>query len=327
MIKVEELCKGIQAGDSLAIAKAITFIESSLTEHRRFAEQILSHLPTQKKTTIRIGISGIPGVGKSTFIEKIGSWVLQNAPEKKIAILLVDPSSPLEGGSILADRVRMNELSAHKNVFIRPTPTQGSLGGLAKRSRETILILEAAGFDYVFVETAGVGQNEFHIASLVDLFVLMSMPSTGDEWQALKKGINELADIIIINKADGVLKDEAEKLKSIFTLAFSYHGTSDLPKILACSAVKGQEEMGKIWHEFLAFIEKQKKEKAFEKRRKKQNTFWFDEELFLRLKDEINTNPKLVNALASFREKASDKGAVSISLEVEKAAIFLLSKI
>ncbi len=327
MIKTDDLCKGIQSCDTLAIAKAITLIESTLEEHRRLAEQVLSGLRFVKSQAIRIGISGIPGVGKSTFIEKIGSCILRNEPEKKIAILLIDPSSPLEGGSILADRVRMNELSGHKNVFIRPTPTQGSLGGLAKRSRETILILEAAGFDYIFVETAGVGQSEFHVASLVDLFVLMCMPSTGDEWQALKKGINELADIIIINKADGLLKDEAEKLKSIFNLAFSYHSTNELPKVLACSAVKGQDEMEKVWLEFLRFIREQKKENFFEKRRKKQNVFWFDEELILRIKDEIRANPKLVKKLAPFRKKASDEGALSISLEVEKAAALLLSEI
>lgn len=320
---IDTLYKNIKAGDTRAIAKAITLIESNLREDRKPAMELLSKLQAGRKhNSIRIGISGIPGVGKSTFIDKFGSYVLQNNPATKIAILTIDPSSPMEGGSILADRLRMTSLSNHPNVFIRPTPTSGTHGGLSRRTRESMFLLEAAGFDLLFVETVGVGQTEFHVASLVDIFLLLQMPSTGDEWQAMKKGILELADLIIVNKADGDLKTEAMKLKKVLQLSFP---SADGPKILSCSSLLG-EGIDEIWKEVNSKITEWKSQQIFSEKRIEQNIFWFEEELLAQFKEEIDSNPKVSEVLDIFRKELSHHEGVLFSGIAEKAVKALLRK-
>ena len=194
------LVRGVLAGDRRALAKAITLVESTLPEHRRGAAALLEALLPRSGESLRVGISGAPGVGKSTFIEALGIYLLEQG--RRVAVLAVDPSSSLSGGSILGDKTRMERLSTAENAFIRPSPTAGSLGGVAAKTREVISVCEAAGYDVILVETVGVGQSETAVAEMVDVFALLQMPHAGDDLQAIKKGIVELAHLVVINKCD-----------------------------------------------------------------------------------------------------------------------------
>ncbi len=194
------LVDGVLAGQRRALAKAITLIESTRMDHQRRAQQVLNALLPRTGEEVRIGLSGVPGAGKSTFIETLGVWLIGQG--KKLAVLAVDPSSSLSGGSILGDKTRMEQLCQRPEAFIRPSPTAGSLGGVAEKTREAMLLCEAAGYDVIIVETVGVGQSETTVAGMVDMFCLLQLPNAGDDLQAIKKGIVEIADMVIINKAD-----------------------------------------------------------------------------------------------------------------------------
>ena len=196
----QTLIDGVLAGQRRALAKAITLIESTRADHQQRAQQVLNALLPQTGQAIRIGISGVPGAGKSTFIEALGVWLIEQG--KKLAVLAVDPSSSLSGGSILGDKTRMEQLCQREEAFIRPSPSAGSLGGVAEKTREAMLLCEAAGFDVIIVETVGVGQSETTVAGMVDIFCLLQLPNAGDDLQAIKKGIVEIADLVVINKAD-----------------------------------------------------------------------------------------------------------------------------
>ena len=196
----QTLIDGVLAGQRRALAKAITLIESTRADHQQRAQQVLNALLPQTGRAIRIGISGVPGAGKSTFIEALGVWLIEQG--KKLAVLAVDPSSSLSGGSILGDKTRMEQLCQREEAFIRPSPSAGSLGGVAEKTREAMLLCEAAGFDVIIVETVGVGQSETTVAGMVDIFCLLQLPNAGDDLQAIKKGIVEIADLVVINKAD-----------------------------------------------------------------------------------------------------------------------------
>ena len=196
----QTLVDGVLAGQRRSLAKAITLIESTRHDHQQRAQQVLNALLPSTGRAIRIGISGVPGAGKSTFIEALGVWLIEQG--KKLAVLAVDPSSSLSGGSILGDKTRMEQLCQREEAFIRPSPSAGSLGGVAEKSREAMLLCEAAGFDVIIIETVGVGQSETTVAGMVDIFCLLQLPNAGDELQAIKKGIVEIADLVVINKAD-----------------------------------------------------------------------------------------------------------------------------
>ena len=196
----QALIAGVRAGDRRALAKAITLLESTRAEHRRRADVVLDALLPYAGAALRLGISGVPGVGKSTFIEALGMFLL--ARGHKVAVLAVDPSSGVSGGSILGDKTRMERLSVQEHAYIRPSPSSGTLGGVAEKTREAMLVCEAAGYDVVIVETVGVGQSETTVAGMTDMFVLLQLPNAGDDLQAMKKGIMELADLVVINKAD-----------------------------------------------------------------------------------------------------------------------------
>jgi LAO/AO transport system kinase len=195
-----QLADGVAAGQRRALAKAITLIESTRTDHQRRAQALLNALLPHSGNAVRLGVSGSPGAGKSTFIEALGMWLIERG--HKVAVLAIDPSSSVSGGSILGDKTRMERLSMRSEAFIRPSPSAGSLGGVAEKTREAMLLCEAAGFDVVIVETVGVGQSETTVAGMVDAFCLIQLPNAGDDLQAIKKGIVELADLVIINKAD-----------------------------------------------------------------------------------------------------------------------------
>ena len=196
----QTLVDGVLAGQRRSLAKAITLIESKRRDHQQRAQSVLNALLPSTGRAIRVGISGVPGAGKSTFIEALGVWLIEQG--KKLAVLAVDPSSSLSGGSILGDKTRMEQLCQREEAFIRPSPSAGSLGGVAEKSREAMLLCEAAGFDVIIIETVGVGQSETTVAGMVDIFCLLQLPNAGDDLQAIKKGIVEIADLVVINKAD-----------------------------------------------------------------------------------------------------------------------------
>ena len=230
--------EAILSGDRRALAKAITLVESSRPQDRKASQDLLNELLPHTGNSIRIGITGVPGVGKSTFIESFGQTVIGDG--KKVAVLAVDPSSPVAGGSILGDKTRMEQLSRETNAFIRPSPAGKALGGVALKTRESMLLCEAAGFDVVVVETVGVGQSEHQVGSMVDFFLILLLPGGGDELQGIKKGILELADAILINKADGESENLANKTRLHYQSALSLLTQSGFwsPEVRACSALE-----------------------------------------------------------------------------------------
>ncbi|HEY9538038.1 MAG TPA: methylmalonyl Co-A mutase-associated GTPase MeaB [Kiloniellaceae bacterium] len=242
-----DLAGKLRAGDRRALARAITLIESTKPDHTGEAEALLEALLPFSGASVRIGISGVPGVGKSTFIERFGLLLVEAG--HKVAVLAVDPSSKVSGGSILGDKTRMEELSRHAQAFIRPSPTGGTLGGVARRTREAMLACEAAGFDVVIVETVGVGQSETAVAEMVDIFLLLLLPGGGDELQGIKKGIVELADAVIVNKADGDLKPAADRAAAEYYAALGLLRAPNpewRPPVLRCSALTG-EGIAAVW--------------------------------------------------------------------------------
>ena len=237
---VEALVRGVRGGDRRAIARAITLVESSRAGHLTAAAELLERLAHAPGNALRIGLSGAPGVGKSTFIESFGTFLVERG--HKIAVLAVDPSSAVSGGSILGDKTRMERLAVEPRAYIRPTPSGMSLGGVARRTRETIRIVEAAGFDVVIVETVGVGQSEAAVAAMTDIFVLLLSPGAGDELQGIKRGIVELAHLALVNKADGDLADEARRTAAEYRNAFRMLGGSRSGwkvEVHTCSALSG----------------------------------------------------------------------------------------
>src|SRR5580658_3054339 len=237
-LPIDELTASIHAGDRRALARAVTLVESTRTDHRAEAEALVEALlPATGKAT-RLGISGPPGAGKSTFIERFGLDGL--ARGHKVAVLAVDPSSKRGGGALLGDKTRMPELAKSPNAFIRPSPSGNRLGGVARRTREAIVLAAAAGFDRVIVETVGVGQSETEIAEMVDLFVLLIAPGGGDELQGLKRGILELADLVVVTKADGDLAQAAQRAVADYAHALRLVRPHDTPEVLAVSALEGR---------------------------------------------------------------------------------------
>ena len=281
----------IKSGDRRELARAITLIESTRTEHRAQAESLLTKIMPHSGKSIRIGISGVPGVGKSTFIEAFGLYLIKHG--HKVCVLAVDPSSPRTGGSILGDKTRMEMLSRSQDAFIRPSPSSGRLGGVARRTRETILICEAAGFDVILVETVGVGQSETAVANLVDMFLLLIAPGGGDELQGIKKGIVELADLVIVNKADGDLLPAAERVNRDYTAALHLlrvQSENWPPKTLMCSSINGLG-ISKIWGEVEAFKQAMAPTNALKTLRKKQAIAWMWDEIHENLIDKLKSSP------------------------------------
>ena len=263
----------ILKGNRVALAKAITLIESKKDSDRVQAQKLMEEILPYTNKSIRIGISGSPGVGKSTFIEALGLHLINKG--KKIAILAVDPSSPITGGSIMGDKTRMEELSRHPKVFIRPSPSSGTLGGVAQKSRETMLLCEASGHDLIFVETVGVGQNEIAVSNMVDFFLVLMLPNAGDELQGIKKGIIELADALLINKSDGESIPIAERTQAQYESAIKLlkpHG-SWTQKTMTCSALE-KKNIGPVWEMIENFEKLSKKTGTFQNKRAKQNKEW-----------------------------------------------------
>lgn len=275
------------------LSRAITLVESSRTDHKELAETIIDACLPHSGKSVRIGITGIPGVGKSTFIESFGMYAISQG--KKLAVLTIDPSSQISGGSILGDKTRMFELSRNESAFIRPSPSGDSLGGVARKTRETIYLCEAAGFDTIFVETVGVGQSETAVHSMVDLFLLLLIAGAGDELQGIKRGIMEMADLFAVTKADGDNKTRAELTRVETQSAihfFPAHENGWIPKVLSCSSLTG-EGIPEIWNQILEYEKTLKPNGHFEIRRTNQAKYWLEEtvaenlmsDFYIRMKD------------------------------------------
>ncbi|MEY8263955.1 MAG: methylmalonyl Co-A mutase-associated GTPase MeaB [Bermanella sp.] len=277
----------LKQGNRRTLAKAITLVESKLDSHRAQSQDMLNALLPHSGNSIRIGITGIPGVGKSTFIEAFGLHLI--AQGKKVAVLAVDPSSPIRGGSILGDKTRMELLSREDNAFIRPSPSEGALGGVAQKPRETMLLCEAAAYDVILVETVGVGQSEYEVAAMVDFFLVLMLPNAGDELQGIKRGIMELADALVINKADGESANLAEQTQGYYKSALQLmkHTSFWQPQVNTCSALNNQG-VGDVWTMISQYYQKAQDNAYFDSNRAQQNSQWLkkliQEMLELRLK-------------------------------------------
>lgn len=313
----EMYVKGIKAGNRTILSQAITLIESSNPKTRKLGEEVLEEVMSLTGNSVRIGITGVPGVGKSTFIEAIGNRFLEEG--EKLAVLAIDPTSSRTKGSILGDKTRMATLSNHENAYIRPSPTSGTLGGVARTSRETMLLCEAAGFTTIFIETVGVGQSETTVHNMVDMFLLLMLAGAGDELQGIKRGIMEMADLIAINKAEKEnlavakrAKMEYENALSLFPPAPSKWKTP----VMTCSALNGNG-IPDVKHKISDYIKHIKENRYFQKRRKEQSAFWMHETIHKKLTSEFYENQRIKEKLPGI-EKQVNAGEISSFAAAEK---------
>lgn len=292
-LSVSDYVDGVLNCDRALLAQAITLIESLNDDHRATADAVLNELLIQKQDSIRIGITGVPGVGKSTFIESFGKQL--TSLDHKVAVLAVDPTSSRTGGSILGDKTRMQELSRDKNAFIRPSPTSGTLGGVTRVTRETIVLCEAAGFDVILVETVGVGQSEIMVSQMVDFFLALMLPGAGDELQGIKKGILEIADMIAVNKADGEMKNAANRAVMEYQHALDILNPKSAnwkPRSLSCSAYTG-DGLVAIWETICDYKRLLKDAGEWQEKRKSQQVEWMWAIIRERILSKIETNEKV----------------------------------
>ena len=292
-LSVSDYVDGVLNCDRALLAQAITLIESLNDDHRATADAVLNELLIQKQDSIRIGITGVPGVGKSTFIESFGKQL--TSLDHKVAVLAVDPTSSRTGGSILGDKTRMQELSRDKNAFIRPSPTSGTLGGVTRVTRETIVLCEAAGFDVILVETVGVGQSEIMVSQMVDFFLALMLPGAGDELQGIKKGILEIADMIAVNKADGEMKNAANRAVMEYQHALDILNPKSAnwkPRSLSCSAFTG-DGLAAIWETICDYKRLLNDAGEWQEKRKSQQVEWMWAIIRERILSKIETNEKV----------------------------------
>jgi LAO/AO transport system kinase len=295
----------LRQGNRRTLAKAITLTESKLKSHQQQAQEILEQLLPDTGKSIRIGITGSPGVGKSTFIESFGLCLIDKG--KRVAVLAVDPSSPVAGGSILGDKTRMEELSRNQQAFIRPSPSEGALGGVAQKTRESMLLCEAAGYDIILVETVGVGQSEFEVAGMVDFFMVLMLPNAGDELQGIKKGIMELADAIVINKADGESIKLAETTGRHYSSALNMlaHSEHWKPRVVTCSALENRN-IESIWSMVEEFHDASIRHDQFSLKRANQNREWMHHLLHEMMESRLNQNEDVRQQLPILEREVVD---------------------
>lgn len=300
---VDQYVEAILKGDRIMLSQAVTLIESELPEQQAMAQEIIEKCLPHSGNSIRVGITGVPGAGKSTFIEALGMYLM--GQNHRLAVLAIDPSSERSKGSILGDKTRMVELSRHPNAFIRPSPSAGSLGGVARKTREIILLCESAGFDIIFVETMGVGQSETVVHSMVDFFLLLQVAGTGDELQGIKRGIMEMVDGIAINKADGDNIDRVNITKAQLISAlhmFPLPESGWAPQVLTCSA-KFKQNIPDVWDMITRYIEFIKQNGFFKTNRTVQATYWMYETINEQLKAHFYNDPLVARWLKEYEGK------------------------
>lgn len=301
-LSTDEYMEGILAGNITILSQAITLVESLLPEHYAQAQEIIERCLPHSGRSIRIGITGVPGAGKSTFIEATGNLATNQG--HKLAVLAIDPSSERSKGSILGDKTRMETLTHNPSVFIRPSPSAGSLGGVARKTRESIILCEAAGFDVVFIETVGVGQSETAVHSMVDFFLLLQIAGAGDELQGIKRGIMEMADMIAINKADSGNEQRAGLAKSHFVNALNLFPMPDSgwrPRVYTCSAVEGTG-LTEIWNGIEDFLHFTRQNGYYDRNRNRQSKYWMYETINEALRENFYRNPAVESRIGEYEE-------------------------
>ena len=314
---LDALTDGVRQGNRTLLAKAITLIESNSSKHFDLGQELIRRLLPGSTDSIRIGITGVPGAGKSTFIESFGLWLLEQG--HKVAVLAIDPSSSVSKGSILGDKTRMEELSRHPNSFIRPSPSGGALGGVARKTRESILICEAAGYDVILIETVGVGQSEVTVRSMVDFFLLMQIAGAGDELQGIKKGIMELADLVVVNKADGDNIQAAELACRELNNALHYLRNATrgwTTKAMTCSAIQ-KTGLSEIWSAVSRFTEQGRLNGVFDERRQSQVINWFETLLTEAVLNRFHNDPDVKALLPQIRSEV-ERGSLPVVMAVQK---------
>lgn len=315
-LNVDELYAGIRRGERAALARGITCVESEAPRHREIARELLRRCLPHSGDSIRIGITGVPGVGKSQFLECIGKLLCED--EMRVAVLAVDPSSSVTGGSILGDKTRMEDLCRDVRAFIRPSPAGATLGGVAAKTRESIILCETAGYKVIFVETVGVGQSEVAVRSMVDFFLLLQLAGAGDELQGIKKGVIEMADAIVVNKCDGDNVRRAKVARGEYARVLQHlHPFTEgwQPKALCCSGLKGIG-VREIWEMVQEFCEKLKNEDRFEDIRSRQNAKWFRSLLEQRILDSFFRKQDLNSRFAELEKNVSE-GRIPVIEAVE----------
>lgn len=306
-LTTDQYVDGILAGDISVLSQAITLVENNLPSHYEQAQTIIERCLPHSGRSVRVGITGVPGAGKSTFIEAIGGIV--TGMGHKLAVLAIDPSSERSGGSILGDKTRMESISSNPDVFIRPSPSAGSLGGVARKTRESVILCEAAGFDTVFIETVGVGQSETAVHSMVDIFMLLQISGAGDELQGIKRGIMEMADLVVITKADGENIHKAELAKTQISNAlqlFPQPESGCRPQVYTCSAVSGNG-LDEVWKGVTGFIGFTKNNGFFTANRNRQNKYWMYESINEALRNSFYHDANVEAALPEFERKVLDE--------------------
>ena len=302
LLLVDDYVNGIRECNITILSQAVTLVESSRPEHHQIAQEIISRCLPFSGESIRVGITGVPGAGKSTFIEALGSHITRQGG--KLAVLAIDPSSERSKGSILGDKTRMEELSTDKHAYIRPSPSAGSLGGVARKTRETIILCEAAGFDHIFIETVGVGQSETAVHSMSDFFLLLMLAGAGDELQGIKRGIMEMADLIAINKADGNNIEKAQMASRQYKNALHLFPKKESgwePQVLTCSAIK-KTGITEIWSEIEKYKKRTMNNKYFSQQRNAQSIFWMHETIQEQMKRAFYQHPAMKKDLKEFEQ-------------------------
>lgn len=303
---VDDYVKGILEGDRMVLSRAITLIESNAPRHFDKAQALIQRIIPYTGKSMRIGITGVPGAGKSTFIEAIGSYLCEKG--HKVAVLAVDPSSTVTKGSILGDKTRMEKLARCENAFIRPSPSGGTLGGVSRKSRETLLLVEAAGYDIVLVETVGVGQSETTVRNMVDYFLMVALTGAGDDLQGIKKGIMEIADSILVNKADGDNRIKAMTARADFNMMLHYLRPATegwISKAYMCSSLTG-EGIPEMWDVFQEYFKTVKENGVFERRRREQVLKWVNDMADEYLRNQIAANAEIAAERARIEQMVSD---------------------